>query len=90
MRFPEGYCWWCGTWQVLQHLDAVCGKCSEAKCGDEREADTRLRQLRGGLDSKGRVPGQARTIVRGARGDPARYTKQRPSGAHAYTTVEPG
>ena len=90
MRFPEGYCWWCGTWQVLQYLDAVCGKCNKGKCGDEREANTWLPQLRGELDSKGRVPGQARTTVRGARGDPARYTKQRPSGAHAYTTVEPG
>ena len=70
MRFPEGYCRWCGTWQVLQYLDAVCGKCNEAKCGDEREANTWLPQLRGGLDSKGWVPGQARpgllSVVRAA------------------------
>jgi hypothetical protein len=52
MRFPEGYCWWCGTWQVLQYVDAVCGKCNEAKCGDEREANTWLPQLRGGLDTR--------------------------------------
>ena len=33
MSFPEGHCWWCGTWQVLQYLDTVCGNAMKLSAG---------------------------------------------------------
>jgi hypothetical protein len=30
MRYPEGYCWWCGTWKELSLQNAICRECGEA------------------------------------------------------------
>jgi hypothetical protein len=37
MRDPEHYCWWCGTWQELPFLGAVCRTCNEIKGGDQHD-----------------------------------------------------